>query len=335
MKMDIYWSQHKVFFLATLALFPEKLVGMEVEPLFYWAYFGPIANAVGNDYNESDYEYFNDILFYYQRDGYLTYEKTPHGLFEIKSVDSKKAEHDLIGYLEKWQNGRLINHDATKPPDVSYQQELFVGALKHTRGKHQSEPRIKLSDIFRNSGELDYVPPFWELVLSSQLIDASVSIKEIGYERNNGLYHKDARPYVDIKIVGKNLLNSINGPLDNTSNATHKAKIGINGSNIPYVELDGVRYALVNKALRTDKNPYILINHLVSHTDRAVTRSNGLSELTGNTDLTELARQSGFTKELKDIFFAKLTKSTANLKYVADMPEAMAIYIPNHHQMLP
>ena len=210
MKTQAYWPQHKVFFLATLALFPEKLVGMTVEPIFWWPYFEPISRAVGYDYGEDDFDHFRAMLFYYQRDGYLTYEQTPHDLFKIKSVNSQKAKDDLTSYLKKWQDGRLTTNSATKPPDVSYQQELFIEALRLTKDKHQSEPRITSSDIYGDLSKLDYDPPFWELLLSQQILDKVLEITFMDYGRGlNGIYSEEALPFAELNITDKKLLNDI------------------------------------------------------------------------------------------------------------------------------
>ncbi len=272
MEMETYWPQHKVFLLATLALFPEKLNGMEAEPLFYWAYFGPISNAVGHDYSESDYEHLNTILFYYQRDGYLTYEQTSHGLFEIKGVNTEKAKHDLTNYLKKWQNGHLVTNDATKPPDVSYQQELLTIALQRSSAKHQSEPRIQPSDIFDDISKLDYEPPFWELILSTQLLDSNLELANIGYERKNGLFYKTSQPYADVSAVSDKLAKLLKrGPVLPKPAIKHKASLVFTKSGKLRLTLDGEQYLLQN--YKSEKNnTYRVVQALYDANSESLTR---------------------------------------------------------------
>lgn len=251
--MDMYWPQQKVFFLATLALFPDKLVSKIVEPIFWWPYFEPISKAVRHDYDEDDYKHFSAMLFYYQRDGYLTYEQTPDKLFEIKSVNSKKAKNNLIAYLKKWQDGQLTDDNATKPPDVSYQQELLTRAFSLANDKHQSKPRIQPSDIFGDVSKLDYEAPFWELILSSQLLDGNVEIADINYERSSGLFYKTSQPYADIRFVSDELLKLLKRkPAMAQSAIKHKASLQLTRTGKLLLSLDGEPHFLWK--YKSDKN---------------------------------------------------------------------------------
>lgn len=322
MNMDMYWPQQKVFFLATLALFPDKIVGKIVEPIFWWPYFEPITRAIGHDYDEDDYKHFSAMLFYYQRDGYLAYEQTPDKLFEIKSVDSKKAKNDLIAYLKEWQDGQLITNSATKPPDVLYQQELFIGALRLVNNKHQSDPRIKLSDIYGELSKLDYEAPFWELVLSYQLINHEVLIKEIGYERNSGgWYNKNSQPYADVEVISEELTQSVESYRQKESTTSKTAKIGMSGNTL-YIELDGIERVM--KEMRTDSDPGKFISHLINHTNTPTTRKNGLSDLSNKTSFSELARGLGFDEDMKKRFFLTINKTTVNFTKEAIVSQELA-----------
>src|SRR6266404_1930893 len=92
-----YWPQHKVFLVATLALFPNRLDGHEVNQWFYRPYF------VGNDLDFIEVE-----LEEYKKAGYLRYKKV-HGLYKISAIDSQKAAKDLTAYLKKWQQNKLLS----------------------------------------------------------------------------------------------------------------------------------------------------------------------------------------------------------------------------------
>jgi hypothetical protein len=317
--MDMYWPQHKVFFLATLALFPEKLVNQTVEPLFYWAYFGPIANAVGSDYDESDYEYFNTRLFYYQKDGYLTYKQATDGLYKIKSVNSQKAKSDLLEYLKKWQSGQLSTEDDATPPDISYQKELFAKALSQAKKKHQSKPRIKLSDIFGDPSELGYEVPFWELVLSYQVIDSTVLLEEIGYKSHNGLYYKGSQPYADIKITGQELLKAVELYQQDEAMVSNVARIGMNNHTL-YIELNSTKRVMKN--MRADSDPEKFINYLLNHTNTPTARNTLI--LDGKTSFSELARGLGFDDDMKKKFFTTMSKTTVSFTKEAIVSQTLA-----------
>lgn len=47
--MEQFWNEHKVFFLATLVLFPDKLMGQQLDPWFFRPYFNFVySNNFGN-----------------------------------------------------------------------------------------------------------------------------------------------------------------------------------------------------------------------------------------------------------------------------------------------
>jgi len=198
MNTERYWPQHRVFFIATLALFPDKLNRQAVNPWFYQPYF------VGKDLDVIKIE-----LEDYRNAGYLQYEEVD-GLYEISDIDTPKAATDLTKYLKKWQQGELSSASANKPPDAYYQQELLFDAIVCAYAKHQSQPRITLEDVYGKPEDYAYDPPFWELVLSYQLLDDKVEIKDAGYDqRIDGIYDDNPQPYVEYKITDKKLLGLI------------------------------------------------------------------------------------------------------------------------------
>lgn len=189
--MKMYWTQHKVFFVATLALFPSYLKGQMVDPVFYKPYF-----------NGFDYLGVELLLCEYRNLGYLQFEKERHGNFIITEIDSNKASDDLYVYLDQWQAGELVILSGKKPSDIRHQNELLLGALVNASKKYQEHPRVTLYDIY---GTVDYSPPFWELVLSYQLIHGKGKIIQLGYDRKlSGLYEDDAQPYVELEITDSN-----------------------------------------------------------------------------------------------------------------------------------
>lgn len=342
MKMEAYWPQNKVFLLGVLSLFPQFL---ENE---YVAMSWKISKYL---FDNKDEELFEDELRRYQDDGYLKFEieydapltissrgsvTTAPIAYFISAVDSQKAKDDLTKYLERWRKDEPSARGATKPADFSHQQVVFLAALTLAYANNK-KPIIKWSDLY---GEVfdyhdKYLPPFWELILFYHFIDGGVEVLNMGYEKvfSKAGHKSYTQPFTEYAITDPELLNLLKVESKQLSTGKHKAKVGMN-QNVPYVELDSVRRALVEKKLRTDKDPYIFMNQLVSHTNRPLTRKNGLTELESKTVFTELAGQCGFTDKMRVEFFNTLTKSTANLKDEHEISQEMSDYIVDNYEVI-
>jgi len=213
MNMEEYWPQHKIFFIATLSLFPEQLRDMVVTEVFYKPFFA-----------KDDSRFIELTLMEYEKDGYLKYEESGEYGWKITEINAQKASDDLIEYLDRWQSNELRLLSIKKPADSSQQQkflyEALVGAYKLTPG---DELRLTLDDIYESPRTDIFGTPFWELVLSMQFSEhPKANITHIGYDRSeDGLYKDDAQPYVDFKITNQELLRSLglasksSEPLDN------------------------------------------------------------------------------------------------------------------------
>lgn len=191
--MKQYWPQHKVFFVGTIALFPERLKGQTITELFYKPFFP--RDEVG---------FIEIMLTEHQKDGYIEYEKDSENAYKITEVHAQKATDDLIEYLNKWQHDKLLSLPADKPPDAVYQQTLLLDAITRAYSNHQNEPRVTQKDVYGDLSDKSYKPPFWELVLACQLLQKNIKIKYMDYDRRiDGLYDDDAQPVVDFQIVSK------------------------------------------------------------------------------------------------------------------------------------
>lgn len=328
--MKLYWEQHKVFFVATLALFPDKLNGHEVNELFYAPYFiGKNTDFIGLELEE------------YRKAGYLKYEK-PAALYKIIDVNTKKAAKDLTQYLKEWQQSKLVSLSASKPPDPAYQKELLLDAIVRARANHQNEPRITLENVYGERGDYTYEPPFWELTLSYHLLESKVDIIDIGYDqRKDGLYEDYIQPFVDFKIVDKRLLSIIHKRLaqksktmapstldDNVTALKQRAQLTMPDKYI-FVELDNNKRIKINEhELRTDLAPYSLIKRILKHPTIPVTLQEA-RKLDGCEDvrnLSEVIRQCGFSVDKKKLFFEITTAKKVQLKKdVYLSPEEIAL----------
>lgn len=309
MKMKQYWPQHKIFFIATLALFPDKLKGHDVNQWFYKPYF----ISKNPDFVELE-------LNEYQKAGYITYEK-PSVLYKISDINTLKATTDLTEYLKEWQSNELLSLPANKPPDAAYQQSLLQNAIVKAHSNNQKEPRITLQDVYGEPGSYTYVPPFWELVLSSQLLDKKVKIQYMDYDRReDGLYEDSVEPVVDLQIVDKKLKQSAMSytilPATNAKTTTHSARIVLSEDGLVQIMLDdGINYPV--KKLRYDGAPYNFLRHILDNPGRSIDITEIHDKVKGckaKKDMTEVVRQCGFDETLKVGFFTGTAKEKVRLK---------------------
>jgi hypothetical protein len=325
--MELYWPQHKVFFIATLALFPDRLNGHEVNQWFYRPY------CAGDDPHFIEIE-----LEDYQKAGYLKYEK-PGSLYKITGIDTGKAKKDLLEYLKQWQHNELGTPSASKPPDAVRQKELLQAAIVHDYPDHKNEQRITLENVYGKPSDYAYRPPFWELVLSCQLLDKKIVITYMDYDRReDGLYDDGGQPTVDFKIVDEELLSwveqqaaqitkrvpstalpSIVTPPPKSNTDTQRAWIRMPDKHV-FAELgNGDKHQITKqkKGLRTDLAPYSLIKFLIKHPTATVTLSYANEKIDGceNVDkLNEVIRQCGFDEAKKIMFFEVSTATKVKLK---------------------
>ncbi|HRQ07213.1 MAG TPA: hypothetical protein PK000_03625 [Candidatus Saccharibacteria bacterium] len=207
MKMEMYWDQHKVFLMGILSLFPDVLKAKPIMQNSHWYYFG---SKTEDELVQKLYEY--------ERDGYLEFETVPvlvayYGKepdfdeavapnpqgFMLKSVNVQKITDDLTDYLEKWQENKLSTITAFKPDDYKHQSAKLYHALGVVVSR-QSVPHINIEDVYGSTKTnfYDYIPPFWEVVLSPQLVNGQYNILQMGYDLEN-----KGRAFVDIEITNQ------------------------------------------------------------------------------------------------------------------------------------
>jgi hypothetical protein len=318
--MKLYWPQHKVFFVATLALFPERLNGHEVNQLFYRPFFA------GDDPQFIEIE-----LADYQKAGYLKYEK-PKSLFKITAIDTEKAKKDLLGYLGQWQRDELVALSANKPPDAVRQKELLLASIVRDYANHKNEHRISLENIYGKPSGYAYKPPFWELVLSYQLLDKKIEITYMDYDRrDDGLYDDNSQPTAEFKIIDTGLLSSVKqqtsfikplAPVASDSKP-RRATIGMTVDGLVYAEFTKEKHHV--KKLRRDSAPYNFMSHMLGHQNQDIPRGVVQTKVDGcasKNDMTELAKQCGFTQDLhplKSVYFGGTTEVMARFKATADL----------------
>lgn len=201
MKMDMYWPQHKIFFIATLSLFPEHLRDMIITEVFFKPYFA-----------KDDVRFIELTLEEYKKDGYINYKESDKHAWRITEVDSYKATDALVEYLDKWQSNKLRLYSINKPANSSQHRKLLRAALTKAYGQSPgNQLRVSLEDIYGTPSSDIFGTPFWEVVLSMQLSEhPEANIVYLGYDRSeSGLYETNAQPYVDFKITSQELLRTL------------------------------------------------------------------------------------------------------------------------------
>ena len=316
MEPELYWPEHRVYFVATLALFPEKLLEHEVDPLFYTPYFkSKNMNSINLSLNE------------YRKLGLIEYESTGE-LYKITSVNSKKAKSDLIEYLRQWQQDKLLSLPANKPPDFMRQKSLLIDAVVLAYPNNKNEPRITLKNVYGDPSDFEYEPKFWELVLSWQLLDKQIQITYMAYGRRiDGLYDDDAQPLIDFTITDNKLVTEIKRLGTKRPNIVTPTP----PSDIVSLPADGDVTKREGRVIKDGRQIIISIsgdqNYLVAQLEKGGSydrfmnyvldeENAGFSisiddikalrgTLQSAKDLTELTRRSGFNKQMKLAFFPK------------------------------
>lgn len=197
--MKMYWPQHKVFFLATLSLFPERLLDTVITILFFKPYF-----AADNP------EVIELTLMEYAKEGYIEFQKLSKGEFKITKTNSLLATDDLTEYLEDWKKNHLYLLKAHKPETSDELNRRFFVALSRSYNSATKEVRVLHKDLYSTDKSQIYGKPFWETVLSLQFIDLQAKVINIGYDRSmSGLYENDPQPFIDFEITDQKFRRSI------------------------------------------------------------------------------------------------------------------------------
>lgn len=302
-----YWSQIEVFFIGVMALFPEKLEGHEVNQWFYQPFF-----------SGQSQEFIKLELEEYRKSGYLEYQEA-NPLYKITKIHKEKAASDLKKYLLKWQNDELLSLSTKRSDDAKNLKQVLLQAIADKLPR-QSKPRIVASDIYDKISSDDQEMPFWELVLSLELLDNKATVIYMDYDRRtDGMYDENPQPLVDYELSDelikhlKELPGSTLHPTKHTDandEARHyQAKIIIQ-SRIIYAKVDSGETIRISRKQRADGKPSKFIEYMLSHPRTHISKHD-IKYNVGSSDITELVRGCGFTKELKEIFFPGTTEQSA------------------------
>ena len=83
--MTDYWPEHRIFFIATIAIFPTILKDHVITEIFYKPYFP-----------SDDIDHIGTVLNEYKKKGYVNYINDGEYAFRVTILDTIKARNDLI-----------------------------------------------------------------------------------------------------------------------------------------------------------------------------------------------------------------------------------------------
>lgn len=182
MKITSYYPQHKLYFLAMISLFPERLKDFVVTEIFFKPFFA-----------HDNWQVIELTLQEYQKEGFLEFKKLGHYEWQITELNSGLATDTLIEYLDNWSADKLQLQSIKKPLNSLKQQALLRKALANAyRDTREKELRLTLEDIFGEPNSDYFGTTFWELVLFMHFSDKPIAkIQNIGYDRSeSGLDRK-------------------------------------------------------------------------------------------------------------------------------------------------
>lgn len=256
-----------------------------------------------------------------------------------QALANKTPSKELLAYLKDYQQDLLTTGTPKGLPSFATQRNMLI-ALMHQRyadgqGYHQTV-----------GGRTMGLPKFWELVLSMDFVSHEIElVNNIGYDEGepfSGIRSTVPSPYAEFVIVGEDLkravsqgseppttaANIVSESSAPTSKQDFKANIEIT-DNIIYARLEDDREYRISRELRTDLRPNIFINHMSRHPRTFISRHE-IKEITGSSNITELVRRCGFTKQLKKIFFPGTTEQNVYFQPTATLTEAQIKLLAEH-----
>lgn len=298
MNVDTYWSQDTVYFFATCALFPEKLNGITLTAKQMSDYI--------IDFDDAQAE----TLLAYQAEGLLkvtlTGEPEHRVGFLITDINQQAFKNKLVSYLEKYREGELL-------PGFSNYIDLYEDnkalLYAHLAKSKRDCPLVNPRNIWTYSSGR----PFWEAILTADLVDGDIRVKEFEQVASNE-FGDSSLPFVKVEIL--NPLNS-----QSASHATlHPAELKLERISFSkwrvVIELEDGSIFLVKENLTEGHAPYSLLKYLVAHPGELVTlqQAKKIDNCANIHKLGEKLRQCYFDDPLKELVFDECGNTEVRLK---------------------
>jgi hypothetical protein len=314
MQTETYWSQEKVYFVATCSLFPGRINGRPLS-------IEEMDNFVKHFWTAGEQL---EILQTYEAQNMLNIDvELKDGeieSFTINDIDSTKFRDQLTEYLTKFRNNELIAEMGQKPDDFTDLEIKLHNYLRHT---DRVQPVLNPYNIWSEwtDGQLSRFP-FWEIIFASDLISGDTALLDFGLSLANtstggGLL----LPYANLEIINPNIKNTYESPVVTDNTVLHKAQIILKTidwkERSVIIRLDNEDEYLLKESLRTDQAPHELLSYLLEHPGKDIDldfAQRRFSSITSTSNLSEIIRQCGFRREFKPLFFDKSRKHNVQLK---------------------
>lgn len=308
MGIETYWSQQELFFIASCALFPERVISESlVADQIYKKIF---------DYDEK-----LELLNKYASDKILKFatvqDSNGKSRYVISFIDHEKFRIKLINYLEKFRNDELVVETSKKTKQFNELQESLCKYLtKNTRSRTVINPFNIWPNWTDGYGDLY---PFWEIILSLTVLSHDTKLHNIGYfSEINDINNYIDVPYAEIEIINKDILQN-----NDTKQNVGRFRANLILKNISssqhdlFLEVENHGIYCLKKSLKTDLSPHALLMYLLSHRGEKISLKEArirIESFDRVKNLSEVLRQCGFNQELKSLFFDISTKTSVQIK---------------------
>lgn len=250
--------------------------------------------------------------------------------FRITDIDQNKFKANLVEYLQKFSEDKLtIKSLPVKPEAPEVLKRRLHAFIEKT---HRKRPKVTLYDIWPNEGDRNVLlNPFWELILSSELIFHEIKIYDIGefpvLDKKVGS-GSESLPYTEVENRKKAPPSKPEPPNTSANIVASRAvsdeelqtvTVGMSTSGTIYAELpNGVKRQI--KTVRRDSSHYNFMNYMLGHQKQDISRGDINTNVDGceaKKNMTDLAMHCGFTKDLlalKPLYFGGTTETNARFK---------------------
>lgn len=324
MEINQYWPQEKLFFIASCALFPDKVISSPIKPDFL-----SVELSVEDEKLKELKSYASKgmLKFIIDKDDN---NKTQ---YTISSVDQAKFHTMMVEYLKKFRNDELLTSPYKKPESFGALRDRLVQYLLHSE---RSIPLINAYNIWPNWLGYGSVYPFWEIILSPAMLSGDIKVHNIGHSSIDDINGSISVPFAEIEVINKKYLQN-NANLHEVGR--FKANLAIEDKSSSkhnlIVEIENHGSYYIKKSLKTDLAPHLLMSHLLSNRGKKFSikqvreRIEGLDKVK---NLSEILRQCGFSEELKAIFFDITTNTSVQLKKDVYLHESEIDFLKNNHR---
>lgn len=243
MKPENYWPQDKLYFYATCALFPDRL--LVDEPLSSQRFRRYVPYYLNVDEQVQELEWL-------RQDGLLDLTVSrvddENADYSITKIDSDEFTSRLKKYLLRYRNDELIADAGFRPDMFAVNNEQL---MKYLDSSTRKEPIVNPANIWSSwtsFGASHF--PFWEVVLAYQLIEAKGEIVSLGYSNDSsGSYDKEEWPFAEIRVNADELKQKAPKPQKAIS---HKVSIIVTSRGKLQLVIDGRRNTL--RAYKSEGN---------------------------------------------------------------------------------